>query len=150
MAKEISLTSLVTEVDANLPAATLIQDPEGNAFTFYKYKGTLAYREADFTDEKLAHKFKISVTRGYHLVLEMSEDDDISEFIKPGVIPPEAFDSNELKEKQSEVLEPYKEPGEFLVMEEAFRLVFYIRTLGVPACLEEYLSRGKLSVLKIV
>lgn len=46
MAQQVPLTDMLKAVDSNLPASSIIRDPSGNAYTFYKYKGTLVERSS--------------------------------------------------------------------------------------------------------
>ncbi|CAG9329626.1 unnamed protein product [Blepharisma stoltei] len=146
--RRVPLTQLVAAVDNNLPASSIIRDPSGNAYTFYKYKGTLAERASnEWNPATLARKAKYAVTKGDTLAIVMNPNDDITDMIQPNIIPANFFNRNRLRDED---LEPFMEDRrDYLFVHEKFRLVVILTEDGAPHCLQRYIDAGDFQFIDI-
>mmetsp|Transcript_28767 Transcript_28767/g.28457 ORF Transcript_28767/g.28457 Transcript_28767/m.28457 type:complete len:150 (+) Transcript_28767:10-459(+) len=149
MAQSVPLTDMLVAVDNNLPSASIIRDPSGNAYTFYKYKGTLAERASpEWNPSSLARKSKYSAIRGAHLVIVMNPNDDITEMIQPNIIPANFFNKTRLTDDD---LTPFMDDRhDYLSLHQDFRLVVLLTAPGVPHCLQRYIDAGDFKFIDIV
>ena len=149
MEKTFQLTQLISAVEANLPAGTLILDTTGHVSTFYKYKGTLVERDSpEFNESTLRLRIKHSLTRGSTLALRLNPSDDITEFLTPSCINPQIINRSKITQSYLDTLSSGRD--DYVILDSNYIFTIIISGTQVPPCIQPFVSSGDLVPITIV
>lgn len=150
MAREVSLTDMLTAVEEHQPVATLILDPSLNSLTFYKYKGTLVdgREPTALAHHSTGRAAKYAIKSGDTLAIFLPEGSTLQEIFDPSTFLPQTLVKSELTH---ELLSIYKDdPDDVVVCDREFRFVVIVRSDEAPAWAQEFIEAGRLRTLRIV
>mmetsp|Transcript_1536 Transcript_1536/g.3279 ORF Transcript_1536/g.3279 Transcript_1536/m.3279 type:complete len:156 (-) Transcript_1536:558-1025(-) len=146
MVEHVFLNDLPQALNQNYPVATLILDPSGRAGIFFKYKGVClnSNSEADRADSHVWERVKFAITGGSTLVFLLSEEHSLQSFFNERTFLPETLVVTELTEEKLSIYNDSSESFEYIRVNEAFRVVAYVRSGTVPSWAVELIAAGRL------
>lgn len=148
MERSYGLTDLLTGVENNLPAGTLIYDTTGNVSVFFKYKGTLVERDSfDFNAATLRSRAKYALSRGSILAIKIHPQDDITEFLVPDVLNPDIMNRTKITQAYLDTLSTGRD--DLVLLDKDYKFTIVINGTAHPPCLQKYIDQGDLVPITI-